>query len=635
MVTNLKKLLISTKWKIIIIVAAVISISVVFLTYYANDQIRRTLDLDYYRTNDLVGDYFSNRQFDKSNTLHSLFSDAVSYGNSDTYIETDRISGEFNYYILKDGKEYTNTSMNPEDFGSEKAYMLFSNDNGVVAAESNIVGYLPFSFDNYQIYSTSKLYVALKAHMYDHYEDVYYGNRNPYIFNFIVYRLFYFIFVFLQLIFITSCVLSYIGEHKNAKVRFYDKIWIEVIIIANLFLYFLFPYAVGEIMVLGIGMSLASFIVIPATMLVVMHIVRLICLKRLDNASFIAKFIVHPVIRAVKSLRKTVTIRARLLVSVGIILGVYSFAMMLLTGFNETAFIVAIFFSLFCFIAISLVLRTTSHKLDKIAKNLKQISEGNITEKLPDMGGSPIGRMANDVNHISEGLQVAIEKEIVAERMKSELVTNVSHDLRTPMTSILTYIDLIKTEGLQSENAHKYFDIIDQKSKRLQTLTDDLLSISKASSGNIEVSLEKIDLRALINQSLGELTDKVTSANLDFRVSGENVYVLSDGKLLWRVIDNLFSNIFKYAMPSSRVYVSVLSDELHGILQFKNISQNELPTVPQLLAERFTRGDESRNSEGSGLGLAIAKSFTESQQGEFAIDVDGDLFKVTIKIPLV
>jgi signal transduction histidine kinase len=240
------------------------------------------------------------------------------------------------------------------------------------------------------------------------------------------------------------------------------------------------------------------------------------------------------------------------------------------------------------------------------------------------------------INSIADGLKNAVSNQVKSERMKAELITNVSHDLKTPLTSIITYIDLLKSEGLHSENAEKYLGIIDNKSQRLKALTEDLFEAAKASSGSIAVNLEKLDAVSLINQGLGELSDKIEESGLNFKTNmpSSKLLVYADGKLLWRVIENLLSNVFKYALPNSRVYIDTFATAEYVKIIIKNISAYELNINEEELMERFKRGDASRHSEGSGLGLSIAKSLTELQGGSFHIEIDGDLFKATIELPV-
>lgn len=269
-----------------------------------------------------------------------------------------------------------------------------------------------------------------------------------------------------------------------------------------------------------------------------------------------------------------------------------------------------------------------------IKEGVEQIKNGDLHHRIEVDGKGEFSQLAENINRITDGLKKAVDSEIKSERLKTELITNVSHDIRTPLTSIITYVDLLKLEN-DPEMIAEYVDVLDQKSKRLQHLTDDLFEAAKASSGSIPVQLERIDIVSLLTQGIGEMDEKIEASSLDFKLAHptEKVYVKADGKLLWRSIENLFSNIFKYALPTSRVYISVedLGNEI--LVTFKNISAYELNISVDELMERFKRGDESRSSQGSGLGLSIAESLIHIQNGKFLVQVDGDLFKVMIYLP--
>ena len=269
-----------------------------------------------------------------------------------------------------------------------------------------------------------------------------------------------------------------------------------------------------------------------------------------------------------------------------------------------------------------------------IQEGVETIKAGNLHHRIEVDGKGEFGRLASDINSITDGLNKAVESELKSERLKTELITNVSHDIRTPLTSIITYVDLLKSEK-DPTKIEEYVEVLDQKSKRLKTLTDDLFEAAKASSGNIPVQLEKIDITSLITQGLGEVSDKIEEFDLDFKINypEEKIYLNADGRLLWRSIENLLSNIFKYGLKGSRVYISIEDLGNECLLTFKNISAYELNISADELMERFKRGDESRSSEGSGLGLSIAKSLIEIQKGKFMVEIDGDLFKVMIYLP--
>ena len=229
---------------------------------------------------------------------------------------------------------------------------------------------------------------------------------------------------------------------------------------------------------------------------------------------------------------------------------------------------------------------------------------------------------------------VAAQKQLKSERMKTELITNVSHDIKTPLTSIINYVDLLQKPHTEQQQ-EQYLEVLDRQSQRLKKLIDDLMEMSKASTGNMAVDVMKVDAAEAVNQALGEFADKLEKAQLIpvFRQPEEPVYMMADGRLVWRVMSNLLSNAVKYALPGTRVYIDLQKVDSKVILSLKNISREELNVQTDELLERFVRGDASRNTEGSGLGLNIAKSLMELQKGQLQILVDGDLFKVTLIFP--
>ena len=218
--------------------------------------------------------------------------------------------------------------------------------------------------------------------------------------------------------------------------------------------------------------------------------------------------------------------------------------------------------------------------------------------------------------------------------MKTELITNVSHDIKTPLTSIINYVDLLEKPHTEEEG-QAYLAVLSRQSQRLKKLVDDLMEMSKASTGNVTVDIQKLDAAEAIHQALGEFSDKLEQAGLNIlqQIPDTPVYMAADGKLVWRVMSNLLSNTVKYALPGTRVYLNLTKSETHVQIALKNISREALNIHPNELAERFVRGDTSRNTEGSGLGLNIARSLMELQKGTLDIAVDGDLFKVTLTFP--
>ena len=271
---------------------------------------------------------------------------------------------------------------------------------------------------------------------------------------------------------------------------------------------------------------------------------------------------------------------------------------------------------------------------NKIVLGAHKISQGDLNYQIEGSSIAVLDVLAKDINNMRSGLGNAIQNEVKSERMKTELITNVSHDLKTPLTSIINYVDLIKKGDFSKEEIEDYIKIIDRKSQRLKVLIEDLFEASSAASGEMELNIEKLDIIALLKQSIAEFEEKIKISKLDFRINipNEKVYVMVDGKRTWRIFENQISNILKYSLDNTRVYINLEESEDRIIIIFKNISAYEIDFNEDEITERFKRGDQSRHTEGSGLGLAISKGLTELQDGLFKIKVDGDLFKVEIQL---
>ena len=283
------------------------------------------------------------------------------------------------------------------------------------------------------------------------------------------------------------------------------------------------------------------------------------------------------------------------------------------------------------------VLVTDGMQRQKLLTAIQEINSEEGNTRISESGLFAINRqMAAAVNDLGDGLRHALQEQMKSERMKADLITNVSHDLKTPLTSIINYVDLLKREELHNEKANKYLEVLDQKSQRLKQLTEDLVEASRASSGNVVLDIRRIDVKELLMQTSGEFVERFEARGLQLveNFPQNPQYVDADGRRLWRIIENLFRNVEKYAMPHTRVYLDLINDGDRVAFSLKNISENPLNISPEELTERFTRGDESRSTEGSGLGLSIAKDLTEIQKGTFEIYLDGDLFKVTVSFPI-
>jgi len=341
------------------------------------------------------------------------------------------------------------------------------------------------------------------------------------------------------------------------------------------------------------------------------------------------------------SFQQTKNIKTRMLKIITLYAGVNLFLAflfgMFIKGYNDgLAFLIALIMVAFNLWLISTA-KNTIKALDDMMEALIQAENGKFDFNL-NVYSMPLylQDFANHIVNLREGIKIAVDEAIKGERMKAELITNVSHDLKTPLTSIVNYVDLLKRCELKDETAISYVTILEEKSERLKKLIEDLVEASKVSTGNVKLNITKVNLNELAVQLAGENEEELTAFGIEMRVSTPDSapIVQADSQKSYRAIENLFSNVRKYAMPGTRVYVDVGTDEKYGIISVKNISKNALDVPVEQLTQRFVRGDVARTSEGSGLGLSIADNLVTLQNGEFKIEIDGDLFKATVKFPL-
>ena len=279
--------------------------------------------------------------------------------------------------------------------------------------------------------------------------------------------------------------------------------------------------------------------------------------------------------------------------------------------------------------------RDLSEKYRILLKATNQIAEGNLDVSIEENLGV-FEPLKKELLKIQKGFKVAVDEEVKSQKMKTDLITNMSHDLKTPLTAIITYVNLLKDENAGPEQRRAYIDVLEQKSMRLKSLIEDLFEISKANSNNVTLNLVNVDIVSLLKEVSLELSDKIGESSIDFRwnLPEEKIILPLDSQKTYRIFDNLLTNIMKYAMPGSRAYVDMKQENGYVIITMKNVSANELTFNPEEITERFVRGDQARNTEGSGLGLAIAKSFVELQNGKLDVDVEADLFRVMIRWPI-
>ena len=286
---------------------------------------------------------------------------------------------------------------------------------------------------------------------------------------------------------------------------------------------------------------------------------------------------------------------------------------------------------------LALAVLYTAHSLRQLQGSIRRMADGDLNSPVDTRGlTGDFRRSGEDLGRIRDGMNSAVEERMKSERLKTELITNVSHDIKTPLTSIINYVDLIKKQEPTDETLKQYIEVLDRQSTRLKKLIEDLIEASKASSGALATHPEPCELGVLLAQVCGEFSEKLQSAGLTVvtQAPEEPVVVLADGRHLWRVFDNLMNNICKYAQSGTRVYLALKAEAGQAVVSFRNISREALNISGEELMERFVRGDRSRHTEGSGLGLSIARSLTELQGGRLQLEVDGDLFKVLLTFPL-
>lgn len=447
------------------------------------------------------------------------------------------------------------------------------------------------------------------------------------------------------------------GEYKN---MWLDNVCLEIHLAASaivgigavaLCIYVIEEYAAGMFpedlirVTLGMATALASLMILTS----LLSVVRNIKTHRFVESSLVFRIlrgVLRLLLRTVKWIRRGIRAfgaamfrllskrvgvisTVALLVYTGVIgiLGVgmaLAFSPVGVLGCPVTAFLI--------FLLVCLLLAYRMRDLEEIKKGVREVRSGNVTYKIPLLKSGDLKALAEDVNGIAKGLDESVSAKVKAERLKTELITNVSHDLKTPITSIISYTELLsKTEGLPEE-AKDYVSVIAQKSDRLKRLTQDLFDISKAQSGNEKVVLERLDVALLIEQAVGELDREIQSSALTFCVeTSKELSIVADGRKMSRVLSNLIGNVLKYGMKGTRVFINAFEKDGEVHIVLKNISAYPLTFDAEEITARFVRGDESRTEEGNGLGLAIAKSYTELCGGSFEIAVDGDMFKAILK----
>lgn len=437
--------------------------------------------------------------------------------------------------------------------------------------------------------------------------------------------------------------LGYVKNKEEIYLSWLDKIPLEILFFGYFLLFFV------EAALLAICLSVISVDVNLCVMLIMLvgyfSVLSALygagtLLKRIKVHTFFKNSVTYRILKWLvqkyKNVKNTISSNKNLGGKIALyFIGIVTVSILIGLIFKEFGILLDIVFWIWCYYKIM----KEVDKFKQIHDATEKIYKGDTDIKLDEsLYTGVLKELAIYINDIAGGFSNAIKESLKSERLKTELITNVSHDIKTPLTSIINYVDLLKQENIQNEKAKEYIEVLDNKSQRLKKLIEDLVEASKASSGNIKINKEVLNVKELLNQVTGEFEDKFNSRclNIISKLPEETVYIKADSRYLYRVLENTYSNVAKYAEENTRVYIDCILEEKNTVaIYVKNISKDELNISADELMQRFVRGDKSRNTEGSGLGLSIAKSLTELQDGTFNIYLDGDLFKVAIKFKRV
>lgn len=437
--------------------------------------------------------------------------------------------------------------------------------------------------------------------------------------------------------------LGYVKNKEEIYLSWLDKIPLEILFFGYCLLFFV------EAALLVMCLSVISVDVNLCVMLIMLvgyfSVLSALygagtLLKRIKAHTFFKNSITYRIlkwlIQKYKNVKNTISSNKNLGGKIALyFIGIVTVSILIGLIFKEFGILLDIVFWIWCYYKIMKEI----DKFKQIHDATEKIYKGDTNIKLDEsLYTGVLKELAIYINDIAGGFSNAIKESLKSERLKTELITNVSHDIKTPLTSIINYVDLLKQENIQNEKAKEYIEVLDNKSQRLKKLIEDLVEASKASSGNIKINKEVLNVKELLNQVTGEFEDKFNSRGLNIisKLPEKTVYIKADSRYLYRVLENIYSNVAKYAEENTRVYIDCILEEENTVaIYVKNISKDELNISADELMQRFVRGDKSRNTEGSGLGLSIAKSLTELQDGTFNIYLDGDLFKVAIKFKRV
>ena len=644
----------------IFIIMVVLSLFAVYVkngTEYNEDK--------YYTSNSFIRSYMT----DLSNICNDLIYNNEEYFNSNDgenkIYYTNRQSystniQDFKYIIIYNNKAITNIEISEElktiDGIKEyiknlSGYKKVNLVNGIIEADNNDIKkkVTPYLEDNFTItYYTKEnnknVYHTTKYNdfeIYSSYEEGFSQNSKEKAISIMLEKVplvnkgCYILIPVGSILAMLMIIFLIISIGEDGKLNYFDKIPLEIVIIAFIcigtipFIFLSNYFYVTDNDYTG-GISIIITIALFIYIIVCIFMTTLI--KRLKAKQFWRTTIVGKIFYwfkdvFLKNLSYSINTTPKvILVSIGIVILSYLISI-LFSGLARIILLIILYGKV-----IHEIIKFT-RDCSKIEKKLEEMKNGDNSVPLNiDDFTLKFKDTAQNINNISEGIEIAVQERMKSERLKAELITNVSHDIKTPLTSIINYVDLLKKEKIENEKAKEYIFILENKSQRLKKLTEDLVEASKIQTGNVSLKKEKINVELLVKQAAGEFEDKFSKKGLDTIIESDKneVFILADNRYMYRIIENLFSNISKYAMENSRVYIDIKTRKDKVNICIKNISKEKLNISSDELMQRFVRGDSSRTTEGSGLGLSIAQNLTTIQGGTFNLVLDGDLFKVEI-----
>lgn len=573
-------------------------------------------------------------------TSYDMYNAAVQYVGNHSFevqeILDNNIDGNtMECYLIIDGKEFKNVSNINEEH--DYYYKLVINKEGI---QEDMKPYTGDYFVNTPEVNGHEveIYIGLKEEYVDYCIELWLEQKEL-MNNTFTKVTYYILVIFLCILYL---ILSVGKDDKgNKKEHMIDHMYIELNVLTQflslgcglyLFVVFFHQYFNGdfpfELLKLYTQVSIGFVFLLFLTLF-------LAIIRNIKNHCFTSRsilfIVINKIIQFVKNVGKEISHLSSNNISLFVLLGVFLYTIIIgYFGFKLWYESIYLIYGFILFVLIGYVAIRYFNSLNKIKTGVNEIRKGHLNYKIDSLVFKDLNDLKEGIHDMSSGLQTSLSNTLKAERLKTELITNVSHDLKTPLTSIINYTKLLSNIENLPEEAKDYIEIIDKKSQRLKSLTQDLFDISKVQSGNEEIILEKLNVETLLSQSLAEFEKELTNLRVCTNIE-ENLFINSDGRKISRVINNLLVNMIKYSLQNTRVFINAWSQDNKVFIEMKNISSYPLDFDKEEIMQRFKRGDESRSEEGHGLGLAIVKSYVEATGGKFDIILDGDMFKAIIE----